>query len=86
MRLPKFPEYQVLAPQNTNPPTESKLICTIKDRCQRIRMWIEQCFIVPDLSGYIHNESKFIAKFISVSNSKELMISFSERDSTVILL
>ena len=86
IRLPKFPSYQVLAPQNINPPTESKVTCTIKDRSQRIRMWIEQCFIVPDLSAYVREDFQFIAKFISVIDCKELLISFSEHDSLVFSL
>ncbi len=84
VKLPKFAAYQLLPASDVQPSSTAKVTCTIKDRCQRIKMWIEQCFIVGDLNKWIKEDSVLTVKFVSVVDGKDLVISFSEKDSQVL--
>ena len=82
VKFPKFASYQLFPYDNSPPSAVSKLYCTIKDRCQRIRMWIEQCFIVGDIAKWIKDDT-IIARFVSVVDEKDLIICFAEKESLV---
>jgi len=86
VRFPKFPQYQLLPPTNNQPTGSSRVSCNIKDRCPRIKMWLEQCFLAGDLSKWIKDEILLIVKFVSIIDGSELMFSFNEKDSQVIFM
>ena len=46
-------------------------------------MWIEQGFIVGEISKWVNAESTLAAKFLSVTDGRELLIQFAEKDSQV---
>ena len=46
-------------------------------------MWIEQGFIVGELGRWVNSEGTLAAKFVSVNDGRELLISFTEKDSQV---
>lgn len=49
-------------------------------------MWIEQGFIVGDLSKWVNPDKVLTTKFISTMDTKELVIQFNEKDSLVFSL
>ena len=48
-------------------------------------MWLEQGFVVGDLTKWIKEETLLTVKFTSVIDGSEFLICFAEKDSLVLM-